>query len=158
MLELPPPSATNDFYRPHVELLLASYLRLVGKPLLTHDSSEELGRQTFEADFVLLSHNTDTDPLFNYANRKALALFEFSWTEFIGMPSRLSAEPVNRAERERLLAQVSNHGFIDNYAGVRIAKSGQRFLIEQAVVWNVHDHQQNYYGQAACFSQWRLLP
>jgi len=26
------------------------------------------------------------------------------------------------------------------------------------VVWNVYDSEQRYVGQAACFSDWRLLP
>ncbi len=158
MLDLTPPCEANQFYLSHVSLLLDSYQRLLGKPLLALSTELPLGQQIVNADFVLLSHNTDADPLFNYANRMALALFEFSWNELIGMPSRFSAEPVNREERERLLNQVAKHGFIDDYSGVRIAKSGQRFLIERAVVWNLYDHGQNYCGQAACFSHWRLLP
>lgn len=158
MLDLQAPGQANDFYQTHIGLLLDSYRHLLGKPLLECAAGQSLGRQAFAADFALLSHNTDADPLFNYGNRTALDLFEFSWAEFIGMPSRLSAEPVNREARERLLAQVASQGFIDNYTGVRIAKSGKRFLIERAVVWNVYDSRQNYYGQAACFSDWRLLP
>lgn len=158
MLDLPAPGQANDFYETHVELLLNSYRHLLGRPLLEPSAGLSLGQQVFEADFALLSHNTDADPLFNYANQTALDLFELSWPEFIGMPSRLSAEPVNREERERLLNQVASRGYIDNYAGVRIAKSGKRFLIERAVVWNVYDNRRNYYGQAACFSDWRLLP
>ena len=158
MLDLPAPSQANDFYETHVELLLNSYRHLLGRPLLEPSTGLSLGQQVFAADFALLSHNTDADPLFNYANQTALDLFELSWLEFVGMPSRFSAEPVNREERERLLNQVASQGYIDNYAGVRIAKSGKRFLIERAVVWNVYDSAQRYYGQAACFSDWRLLP
>jgi hypothetical protein len=158
MLDLPVPSPENDFYETHIQLLLHSFRQLLGKPLLEKSASLSLGRQVYQADFALLSHNTDADPVFNYANQTAQDLFELSWPEFIGMPSRFSAEPVNREERERLLNQVSSQGYIDNYAGVRIAKSGKRFLIERAVVWNVYDSAQRYVGQAACFSDWRLLP
>lgn len=158
MLKLEPPGDNNQFYQAHVILLLDSYQRLLKRPLLEEGTGLSLGQQVFEADFALVSHNTDKDPLFNYANRTALELFELSWDEFIGMPSRFSAEPVNRLERERLLAEVSSKGFIDNYSGVRIAKTGKRFLIQRAVVWNVHDSLQRYYGQAACFSDWTLLP
>jgi len=147
------PCILNNFYDAHIALLLNSYHTLLGKPLLTIHSGESIGQQVFEANFALLSHNTNLDPLFNYANRLALDLFEFSWSEFIGMPSRFSAEPLLREERERLLATVAAKGFIDDYSGVRIAKSGKRFLIQQAVVWNVYDLSSNYYGQAACFSQ-----
>jgi hypothetical protein len=158
MLDLPVPGRENDFYETHIQLLLDSYLRLLGKPLIEISSALSSGRQVYEAEFALLSHNTDVDPLFNYANQTAQNLFELSWPEFIGMPSRFSAEPVNREERERLLNQVASQGYIDDYSGVRIAKSGKRFLIERAVVWNVYDSGQRYVGQAACFSDWRLLP
>ena len=153
MLKLEPPCSTNNYYDAHIALLLNSYQALLHKPLLKQLTGQSLSQQVFEADFSLLSHNSASDPLFTYANRLALDLFEFSWDEFIGMPSRFSAEPLLREEREHLLATVAAKGFIDNYSGVRIAKSGKRFLIQQAVVWNVFDLSGNYYGQAACFSQ-----
>lgn len=158
MTHLNPPDASNQFLEEHVGLLFENYQQLLNRPLLELSAYKSLGQQIFEADFALVSHNTDADPLFNYANRTALELFEFSWGEFVGMPSRFSAEPVNRQERAGLLAEVAAKGFIDNYAGVRIAKSGKRFLIKRAVVWNVYDSRRNYYGQAACFGDWSLLP
>lgn len=158
MLDLTVPNPANEFHGHHVGLVLDSYRELLGTPLLRPLPGQSLGEAAFNAGFALLSHTADADPLFNYANRQALALFEFEWQELVGLPSRFSAEPVNRAERERLLAQVSSRGYIDDYSGVRIAKSGKRFLIEHAVVWNVYDQWRRYYGQAACFSDWRLLP
>lgn len=158
MLDLIPPCEANNYHEDHVALLLKSYQRLLKRPLIDSITGSTLGLRVFEADFALLSHNADTDPLFNYGNRTASHLFELSWSELVGMPSRFSAEPVNRQERERLLAEVSSKGFIDNYSGVRIAKSGKRFLIQQAVVWNVFDDSNNYYGQAACFKDWILMP
>ena len=154
---LQPPSPANHYHEAHVALLLASYQRLLNKPLLELVAGKSLGQQVYEADLALLSHNTAADPLFNYGNRYALDLFELPWAEFVGMPSRYSAEPVNREERERLLAQVTAQGFIDHYAGVRIASSGKRFLIRQAVVWNVYDDQQHFYGQAATFKDWQAV-
>jgi len=151
------PSEANQFHQAHVHLLLESYLRLLKRPLIDRSDTQELGRVVFNADFVLLSHNIDADPLFDYANRMALDLFEMSWNELIGMPSRLSAEPVNREERERLLSRVAADGYIDDYSGVRISKTGKRFLIRQAVVWNVYDEQGRYQGQAASFRDWTPL-
>ncbi|QWF70869.1 MEKHLA domain-containing protein [Methylomonas paludis] len=151
------PCPANHYYSAHIDLLLDSYQRSLNASLLSAVGCDALAQQVFAADFVLVSHNSDADPLFNYANLTALSLFEFSWNEFIGMPSRCSAEPVLQAERERLLAEVTAKGFIDNYSGVRISKSGRRFKIQQAVVWNVFDAQQNYYGQAACFKDWFFL-
>ncbi|MDQ6733057.1 MAG: MEKHLA domain-containing protein, partial [Nitrospirota bacterium] len=41
--------------------------------------------------------------------------------------------------------------------GVRISKTGRRFLVEQALVWNVLDVDGKMVGQAATFSQWKRL-
>ncbi|HIH44407.1 MAG TPA: MEKHLA domain-containing protein, partial [Candidatus Methanoperedenaceae archaeon] len=72
-------------------------------------------------------------------------------------PSRITAEPVNREERARVLEQVRQNGFTDSYQGVRISRTGRRFLVEQATVWNILDENERYAGQAATFSQWRYL-
>lgn len=152
-----PPCEANQYHQAHVTLLLKSYQRLLNRPLLEPLNERNLGRQVYFADFALLSHNAETDPIFNYANQTVLYLFELSWADLITLPSRLSAEPVNREERERLLARVTADGYIEDYSGIRIAKTGKRFLIQRAVVWNVHDEQGNYHGQAAFFKNWTFL-
>jgi len=73
------------------------------------------------------------------------------------IPSRWTAEAPNRAERARLLAEVTARGFIDDYSGVRIARTGQRFLIERVTVWNLTDDAGRYGGQAATFREWRSV-
>lgn len=157
MLNLPEPAAANHYYQQHIALLLNSYQQLLKQPLFSGDAPQSLAQQAYEANWVLLSHTAEAEPRFNYANRQAQTLFEYSWDELIGLPSRLSAEPINQQARQQLLETVAAQGYIDNYAGVRIAKSGQRFEIEQAVVWNVSDEQGRYVGQAAYFKDWRLL-
>ena len=107
--------------------------------------------------FVVLSHDSGSDPLLNYANEAGLYLFELPWEELIALPSRLTAEPLHRDQRARLLGRVTQHGYIEDYTGVRISRSGRRFLIEQATVWNVREEQGAPYGQAATFSRWRFL-
>lgn len=147
----------------HATLLCRSYQRWTGKTLIdpqagTDDTSTgDLFRQLFDARCIILSHGTEKDPVFNFGNRRALELFEYNWEQFTTLPSRLSAEPVNREERQQLLDRVTNHGFIDDYSGVRIAASGKRFFIDSAVVWNLLDDDNNYLGQAATFNQWRFL-
>jgi hypothetical protein len=49
-------------------------------------------------------------------------------------------------------------GFVDDYAGVRISRTGKRFRIEQAIVWNVVDAEGKDHGQAATFAHWTPLP
>jgi hypothetical protein len=155
---MPYPAELNHFLVEHVAILNQSYRQLLGQDLIPGArSQQELAEQLFNAPFAVVSHNTSPDPIFNYANQTALNLFELNWDEFILLPSRLSAEPVNQTERERLLAEVTRQGFINHYEGVRISKSGRRFLIKNATVWNLTDPSGNYYGQAACFKQWQFL-
>lgn len=158
MADFPYPSPENDFLIEHVELMLQSYLNLLGMPLLAGvQNGPCLSEQLFKAPFALVSHNTDEDPIFNYANLTALSLFEFDWEEFTSLPSRLSAESINWQERERLLSEVTEKGFIGHYEGIRISKTGKRFRIKKAVVWNLIDSEGVYRGQAACFGNWEYL-
>ena len=89
--------------------------------------------------------------MFFYGNRLALQLFEMSFDEFARLPSRLSAEPLAREERALLLDRVSRQGYVDGYSGMRIAKSGKRFMIADGTVWNLDDENGVRQGQAAVF-------
>ena len=152
------PSVGNGFLAEHISLIATSYRQLLGKPLVDPVLNDKTAAaRLFNAPFVLLSHNTAADPIFNYANKKALELFELEWQELIALPSRLSAEPVDQEQRRKLLAQVTDNGFIDHYQGVRISKTGKRFKINNAVVWNLYDRNEIYKGQAACFNEWLFL-
>jgi hypothetical protein len=79
------------------------------------------------------------------------------WERFTKTPSRLTAEPVDQAERGRMLVRARKQGFIDDYKGVRISGTGKRFLVEQAIVWNVVGAEGEPLGQAATFSKWKFL-
>lgn len=149
------PGAGNDWWVGLADPLQHDYRRLTGRALLA-SAGDPVGtaRALYEAPFVVLAHDTRADPCFTYANLAAQALFEIPWGEFIGMPSRLSAEPVARAEREALLRRVATHGYIDDYCGIRIARSGRRFRIERATVWNLIDPTGDPAGQAAMFGSW----
>jgi hypothetical protein len=141
------------------EMLSESYFRLLGRPLPTAGrTGHAASRWLYEdAPFCLLAHDTSADPAFCYANRTAQRRFEYTWDEFVGMPSRLSAEEPNRDERHAFMQRVRRYGFSEDYSGVRVAKSGRRFRIEQAVVWNVLGRDSNIHGQAAMFGRWTDL-
>ncbi|OQK16386.1 MEKHLA domain-containing protein [Methyloprofundus sedimenti] len=152
------PSPENGYLNKHAELLISSYHRWTGKDLVKPEHSDgDMYRALFQAPYAVVSHNTEDIPIFNYGNQTALSVFEMDWTEFTSLASQKSAEPVNQAERERLLARVSKLGFIDDYKGVRISSTGRHFLIENATVWNVVDARGEYYGQAAVFYKWSEL-
>jgi MEKHLA domain len=152
------PSDLNGYLEQHVRLLLNSFHHWTGKKLIDQElSANEQARELFYAPFVVLSHDSASDPLLNYANEAALHLFELNWKELIALPSRFTAEPLHRDERARLLRRITERGYTDDYRGVRISRAGRRFLIEQATVWQVRDEQGAPYGQAATFSRWRFL-
>ena len=156
LLSIPGPA--NRYHVEHAEWLRRTFHALTGRDLIDPTLSPEAAAEAlFHAPFVVLSHNADPDPLLTYGNRAALDLFALTWEELIQMPSRLTAEAPNRAERARLLAQVATLGYIDDYAGVRISHTGRRFLIQRATVWNLTDDQGRLGGQAATFREWRYV-
>jgi PAS domain S-box-containing protein len=148
-----PSSPTDGAF---ADLLTSSYERLVGRALLPGTvAARDRSRWLYEqAPFVLLAHDTSPDPVFIYANRAAQRRFEYSWEEFVGMPSRLSAEAPNRDERQAFLNDVLRQGFADDFRGLRIAKSGRRFWIEAVTVWNLIDADGTLKGQAALIPRW----
>ncbi|HEU0283202.1 MAG TPA: MEKHLA domain-containing protein [Gallionella sp.] len=142
----------------HVEILRSSYRHWTGRALIDEDIDGERAVTVLgEAPYAVVSHGTEREPIFNYGNRLALQLFGMSWDEFTALPSRLSAEAPNQAERASLLAAVTRQGYIDNYAGIRIARSGRRFMIKDATIWNLLTPQGEYCGQAALIRQWEML-
>ncbi len=157
-MNYPAPTASNHYLCDHLYLLHSSFQRLLGRNLGNLPWQGEItAKNLFEAPFVLLSHNTAVDPIFTYGNRTAMQLFNMDWQQLTRLPSRFSAEPVAREERERLLQTVTRQGYIDHYTGVRIANGGQRFYIQDAIVWNLLDEKGCYHGQAAFFDRWQNL-
>jgi hypothetical protein len=152
------PSRENAFNAGQVRLINNSYEQFLGQPLVVGFQGESaLAEALFTAPFVVISHDVTSDPVFNYGNQMALSLFEVTWAELIRLPSRCSAEPVVQEERSELLARVKKYGFIADYHGIRVSKTGRRFYIDKAVVWNLFDDRGIYHGQAACFKEWRFL-
>jgi PAS domain-containing protein len=145
---LPLPHDDPDFFA----LLSGCHLRFVGSPLVDPTTT---ARWLYEdAPFGLLAHDADPDPQFVYANRRAQRCFEYDWEEFTALRSRLSAEPDRREDRDRLLDAVRRNDFATGYRGMRIAKSGRRFWIEDVTMWNLMNGAGVRVGQAAAFYRW----
>lgn len=53
--------------------------------------------------------------------------------------------------------EAKSHGYIRNYRGIRISSTGQRFWIEDVILWDVLDENYQRCGQAATFSDWKLV-
>ncbi|MFN8158895.1 MAG: GNAT family N-acetyltransferase [Candidatus Nanopelagicales bacterium] len=141
-----------------VDAMRNSLYRLTGRDLAYGlDLSQGLETAVWFAPYVLVAHDRSADPVFVYGNSTALSLFEMDWPTFTSLPSRLSAEPDEQVERERLLQGVAERGFISDYRGVRVSSTGRRFVIEDAVVWDVVDDEGRVRGQAALFERWSRL-
>ena len=148
----------TDFVIAQTVCLAHSLKHWTGRELLAGVSGPaKLAQKVFAAPFVVVSHGTEADPVLNYGNQVALALWEMSWAELTCTPSRLTAEAPNREARARLLAEVRQRGFIDDYSGVRISKSGRRFRIARATVWNLVTADGKPCGQAAMFDCWEFI-
>jgi hypothetical protein len=142
----------------HSQRLLHSYQHWTGESLFDLNASPgDIALKLFEAPFVVISHGIEADPIFNYANRKALELGELSWNDFIHMPSRNSAEGALQDDRQHLLAGAATKGFIRNFSGIRISSTGKRFSLKNTALWNVFDENKQRCGQAAFFSNWEYL-
>ena len=138
--------------------VLDSYARLVKTELIPREGTQEKqAERLFNSPFVVASHGLQDNPILNYGNQAALDLWEMDWDQFTKTPSRLTAEPVNRDERARMLQQAKIQGYISDYRGVRISSSGKRFLVEQATVWTIQKPDGTPLGQAATFSNWTFL-
>jgi hypothetical protein len=135
--------------------ILTSYRHWLGRELIPRgrNSMEDAGA-LWRAPLVVVSHGREADPLLNYANRQAQALWESDLAGLVGLPSRFTAEPMARDEREAMLKRTEAFGYVDDYRGVRISRLGRRFEIIRAVVWNLLDEKSEPAGQAAAFDQW----
>ncbi|MGE3228183.1 MAG: MEKHLA domain-containing protein [Hyphomicrobium sp.] len=132
-----------------------SYRRVAGRALV--EAEEDSVAALWSAPLAIVAHGTEPDPIFFFGNRHALALFEMDFSAFTRLPSRLSAEPLQREERARLLDRVAHDGIIDDYAGVRVSATGRRFRISNASVWTLTDASGAVVGQAAAFAEWTYV-
>lgn len=146
------PCAQNDWRADIAGLIINSHETIVGFPLMNSNSAGAVAaRELFNLENAVLAHDTQTDPIFRYANLSALALFEYTWEELMELPSRLSAEQEAQSKRDQTMRTVLRDGYISNYNGVRITKSGRRFVIENATIWNLIEDNGSPAGQAATF-------
>ena len=138
--------------------LLNSYQQLFKQELIARTGNpEEESERLFFAPFVVASHGTEEDPIYNYGNKVLLELWERNWEQLTSMPSRLSAETILREERQQILAATSKQGFLENYQCIRISRTGKRYKIDDITLWNITDNHGSFCGQAATFSRWTLL-
>ncbi len=164
----PPPPWLEAPRQALAATILHSHQRGFGRPLLTPAIQAAAGpgaganlpllaQELFAAAAVVLAHGGGPDPRLIYANRAALQLWRRSWAAMLGLPSRLTAEPGERAGRARMLADARRQHALGGYTGVRIDSHGRRFQIRGARLWTLWDAAGEPCGQAAAFSDWHWL-
>lgn len=129
-----------------------SFAEFNGKPLPVPSGIEDRYKWlSEEAPYSILTHNTNNDPLFIYANQFALKCFKYTEDEMVGLPSRLSAAEKDREERQKLLEKVEKDGIAYNYNGPRVDKNGNSFHIHDGILWQVTDANGKRLGTGALF-------
>ncbi|CAM9527118.1 unnamed protein product [Chrysoparadoxa australica] len=103
-------------------------------------------------DVAVLSHDllrNPADATYCYGNLSALKTFEYSWDEFVVLPSRYCvATKKEEDSRESSLSKARKKRESIEEVGTRVTKSGRLFDIT-AVVWNVLGEDGTVVGQAA---------
>jgi hypothetical protein len=139
--------------------LLQSYRRWFGRPLIACSTTNprQQAQELFAAATVVLAHDGGDDPRLIYANAAALRLWRRPWGALVGMPSRLTAEPVERLARAQMLNDALRQQAIPGYRGIRVDSAGRRFQIEGARLWTLPASHGDGRGQAAAFARWWWL-
>jgi MEKHLA domain len=105
--------------------------------------------------YVLITHGTESDPIYNFANRAALTAFWRSYSSMIQLPSARSVvlQSKDESRRIQLMKSVTENNYVENATGVRIRDDGRFVKLVDAVVWNCFDDDDTYIGQAAFFDR-----
>ena len=150
-LEAPVLALLEALERGHRQAFDQPLIRLSADP-----TARQRAQELFAAPLVLLAHDGQSDPRLIYANREALRLWRRPWAEMVGLPSRLTAEPEERASRAQALAQArtTGSGGIRGYGGIRIDSHGRRFRLQGARIWSLIQPDGCPCGQAAAFDDW----
>ena len=143
----------------HSQRLRRSFRHWTKRSLLDISGSpEEIAGALFEVPFVLVSRGTEPNRIFNYGNRMALELWKLTWEEFTQTYSRPIVPTDPLAANEEIFAALKNQGYINDDGEIRIySATGKRFLVLDAIVWNLLDEKNQSCGQAATFSEWKPL-
>lgn len=147
----------NTWVQAHSQHLVNSYQKITGNNLFPHcNTLQDLAYLLYHAPFVVVSHGVEAIPVFNYGNQMALQLWELSWDAFTQLPSKYSAPEVSQEERNYLLQQAAEKGYIEDYHGIRMSSTGNLFTIQGVLLWNLTT--EGYpKGQAALFRHWEPM-
>ncbi|GJP68573.1 hypothetical protein CLOP_g25254 [Closterium sp. NIES-67] len=151
-----PPYTNADIIMHSLELI-DSYYRATGRPMFDKAVEvAEAAKELWSAPFLVMSHGTEDDPIFNYGNESALRAFESTWADFTALPSRYSSADPDSPARKELLHQAEE-GPKDLKGLVRVSTKGTKFEIDDGVLWTLVATDGERFGQAAVIREWHLL-
>ncbi len=134
------------------DLLVGSFRRLVGKRLVERERGPEW--LYGDAPFMITAQRNNPEPAFIYANAAAQRLFGYTWSEFTRLTAQSLSGFAAQEEGRALLDALTRDGYMANYRGQQVTRSGSRFRMEDGIVWQLRDRFGHYHGQAAMFSRW----
>lgn len=129
----------------HVSILDMSLKKLTGRGVYDRMNIPQGALQEVLSNnrFVLISHGTQKDPIYNFGNTACLEAFVRTWQELCRIPSRESV--VTRSQddalRIELMNNVTNNGFVEGATGIRVTGDGRLIRLVDAVVspeWDCH--------------------
>jgi hypothetical protein len=153
------PGENNGYHADFIARVAQSFHHVTGRSLLEEAALDPkaLGLSAWFGEFALLTHRGDAGAVLNYGNRFALKLWEMDWNSFTATPSSNTAPHDASAGRDLLMEKVARENHVSGYAGVRISRSGRRFVIEDVTVWRLLDDKGGSFGMAAFFRRFRYL-
>ena len=80
--------------------------------------------------YVVISHGTELDPIYNYGNAACLEAFLRSWDELCQIPSADSVvrRSVDENLRIELMSKVTRDGYVEGATGIRRTGDAGRYL------------------------------
>jgi len=145
----------------HNLMMVESYKRKVGKPIMDDAEIHEIAKLIWEAPYGVISHDMEEDPAnpkYDYANKAALDLFQATWDELIGQPSSCTTEDVNQniADRQKLLKQTQDEGTAAVHSYWRKGLKGRSVCISNGLLWNIEAPSGVLIGQAIAIHEWEF--
>lgn len=159
--EKPPPPPVDPYTDGdiimHSLTIIDSYYRCVGKTIFAEKVEiSAAAKKLWELPLAVVSHGTEDDPIFNYANKAALEIFNVDWATFTSWPSRETASNEEQTSRNELLAATVTNT-TDLKGIVRRTAAGREFRVLDGLLWPLTDLNGEFYGQAAIYGAVEFL-
>jgi len=148
----------------HVKLVDASLRSLTGQGVTERmgldnlTSPPDIYRSIYNNNrYILITHGTEENPIFNFGNQAALSAFYRSWESLTAMASAQSVvlRSIDEEMRIELMRKVTTENYVEGASGIRIRGDGTFIKLIDAVVWNCFNEDGTVIGQAAFFDRYK---